>query len=340
MQLYKNFCTPTVNENGLLTDFKLNVPENYNFGYDVVDKMAEFAAGDTALVYTNPDKVEKIFTFGDIGRLSNKAANALKAQGIKKGDKVRRGKQTGIVRDIEKEPYIEVKFTDQPVTVFVHESEIVAADSCAADAYGTDAKFQKGDKVRVWQYPVYGKMGEVVEATYGGMEYTVNVEGKDYPRIDYRRIVKVTKSAGDAAEFHVGQRVRAKDPRWAGYQGHALGNGLYTVKKVDSDGTVKLDGFLDVWISPSALVEANDACGKGEDAKNDFANRIMPLVRKIADAQKVIEGVLGEAEDLVFEAAHGEFPDSTFAERSANQLEAACYEAVTALRKVKMIAVF
>ncbi len=88
MQLYKNFCTPTVNENGLLTDFKLNVPENYNFGYDVVDKMAEFAADDTALVYTNPDKVEKIFTFGDIGRLSNKAANALKAQGIKKGDKV------------------------------------------------------------------------------------------------------------------------------------------------------------------------------------------------------------------------------------------------------------
>ena len=44
MQLYKNFCTPTVNENGLLTDFKLNVPENYNFGYDVVDKMAELAA--------------------------------------------------------------------------------------------------------------------------------------------------------------------------------------------------------------------------------------------------------------------------------------------------------
>lgn len=130
---------------------------------------------------------------------------------FKKGDRVRRGKQTGIVRDIEKEPYIEVKFTDEPVTVFVHESELVAADSRAADACGTDAKFQKGDKVRVWQYPVYGKMGEVVEATNGSMEYTVNVEGKDYPRIDYRRIVKVSNAAGDAAA-----RDKTPDGWWEG----------------------------------------------------------------------------------------------------------------------------
>lgn len=124
------------------------------------------------------------------GAFANAMDSAAKDAKFKIGDKVRRGKQTGIVRDIEKEPYIEVKFTDEPVTVFVHESEIVAADSSATDASGKGVKFQKGDKVRVWQYPIYGKMGEIVEATYGGMEYTVRVEGKDYPRIDYRRIVK------------------------------------------------------------------------------------------------------------------------------------------------------
>lgn len=32
----------------------------------------------------------------------------------------------------------------------------------------------------------------------------------------------VNDACEDAAEFHVGQRVRAKDPRWTGYQGHAL----------------------------------------------------------------------------------------------------------------------
>lgn len=84
MQLFKYFCTPTVNKNGLLVDFKLNVPESYNFGYDVIDEMARLAPDDRALVYTNPDKVEKTFTFSDISRLSNKAANALKAQGVKK----------------------------------------------------------------------------------------------------------------------------------------------------------------------------------------------------------------------------------------------------------------
>lgn len=81
-------------------------------------------------------------------------------------------------------------------------------NSRAADACGTDAKLQKGDKVRVWQQPVYGKMGEIVEATYGGMEYTVNVEGKDYPRIDYRRIVKVA-NAKDAAELNNDADLRA-----------------------------------------------------------------------------------------------------------------------------------
>lgn len=85
--------------------------------------------------------------------------------------------------------------------LWISPDSLVAADSRAADACGTDAKLQKGDKVRVWQYPVYGKYGEIVEATYGGMEYTVNVEGKDYPRIDYRRIVKASDAAGDATDF-------------------------------------------------------------------------------------------------------------------------------------------
>lgn len=221
------------------------------------------------------------------------------------------------------------------------ETDLRLANSRATDSRAMDAKFKKGDKVVSVKTGAQGVVNEV----YGEEKYAVLFNGAANPdRVEGFQIrladnSRAADACEDSIEFHVGQRVRAKDPRWTGYQGHALGNGIYTVKKVDRDGTVKLDGFLDVWISPSALVEANDACGKGEDAKNDFANRIMPLVRRIADAQKVIEGVLGEAEDLGYEAAHGEFPDSTFAKRSANQLEEACYEAVTALRKVKTIAV-
>lgn len=67
------------------------------------------------------------------------------------------------------------------------------------------------------------------------------------------------------AKFKIGDKVRAKDPAWPGYQGHALGNDVYVVKKVDWDGTVKLDGFIDVWVSPGSLISANAEAARNAD---------------------------------------------------------------------------
>lgn len=88
MQLYKNFCREEFDKDGNLTVFEPVYEGNYNFGYDVVDKMAELAPDDMAVVWTNPEHEEKHFTFADISRLSNRAANVFKKYGIKKGDKV------------------------------------------------------------------------------------------------------------------------------------------------------------------------------------------------------------------------------------------------------------
>lgn len=88
MQLYKNFCRETIDENGSLIDFELAFKDNYNFGYDVVDELARLTPNDKAVVWTNPDKEERVFTFADIANLSNKAANVFKKYGIQKGDKV------------------------------------------------------------------------------------------------------------------------------------------------------------------------------------------------------------------------------------------------------------
>lgn len=88
MQLYKNFCEEKFDENGVLSEFKLNYPENYNFGYDVVDEMAKKEPSARALVWCNPKGEERIFTFKEISELSSKAANVFRAHGIKKGDKV------------------------------------------------------------------------------------------------------------------------------------------------------------------------------------------------------------------------------------------------------------
>lgn len=88
MQLYKDFCTEKFNDKHVLEEFYLNYPENYNFGYDVVDRMAQLTPEERAVVWCDTNGNEKIFTFREISELSNKAANVLLAHGVKKGDKV------------------------------------------------------------------------------------------------------------------------------------------------------------------------------------------------------------------------------------------------------------
>lgn len=69
-------------------NFKIEVPEAFNFGYDVVDEWAAVEPEKRALVWCNDHGEERTFTFTDISRLSNQAANALVARGIRKGDVV------------------------------------------------------------------------------------------------------------------------------------------------------------------------------------------------------------------------------------------------------------
>jgi len=70
------------------SNYKVNIPEDFNFAYDVVDAWALEKPGKTAMVWCNDFGEERIFSFMDMKRLSDKAANLFKAQGIKKGDVV------------------------------------------------------------------------------------------------------------------------------------------------------------------------------------------------------------------------------------------------------------
>lgn len=69
-------------------NYKVNIPENFNFGFDVVDAWAEADKNKKALVWCNDHGEVKTFTFSDISRLSNKTANYFRSLGIKKGDVV------------------------------------------------------------------------------------------------------------------------------------------------------------------------------------------------------------------------------------------------------------
>ncbi len=69
-------------------NFKVNVPQSFNFGYDVVDEYAGLEPEKMALVWTN-DKGEHIdFTFADIKKYSDRTASFFQSLGIGIGDKV------------------------------------------------------------------------------------------------------------------------------------------------------------------------------------------------------------------------------------------------------------
>lgn len=69
-------------------NYKVNLPENFNFAYDVMDAWACEAPDKTAMIWCNDSGDEKRFTFHDFKRYSNKAANVFKGLGIGKGDVV------------------------------------------------------------------------------------------------------------------------------------------------------------------------------------------------------------------------------------------------------------
>ncbi len=74
--------------NDFYNNFKLNVPEHFNYAYDVVDEYARLDPGKRAMVWCDDLGEEHTFTFADIKRLSDKTANYFLSLGIGRGDTV------------------------------------------------------------------------------------------------------------------------------------------------------------------------------------------------------------------------------------------------------------
>lgn len=67
--------------------FQWLIPKYYNIGIDICDKWAE-ERGRLALIYEDENGKTEKYTFWDIKRLSDKLANALKAFGVEREDRV------------------------------------------------------------------------------------------------------------------------------------------------------------------------------------------------------------------------------------------------------------
>ena len=72
----------------LYENFKISIPDNFNFAYDVVDEYARTEPKREALVWCDDNDESHIFTFKDLSLASQRTANFLVEQGIKKGDRV------------------------------------------------------------------------------------------------------------------------------------------------------------------------------------------------------------------------------------------------------------
>ena len=88
MSIYTRYCEETFDARGRLTDFKIRCPEDFNFGYDVVDEIARSEPGRRALVWCSPEGEAHTFSFAEISQKSNQMANVMREAGIGRGDRV------------------------------------------------------------------------------------------------------------------------------------------------------------------------------------------------------------------------------------------------------------
>ena len=74
--------------NSLRRQFQWRVPSRYNIGVDVCDRWAEKEPDRLAILYARPDGRDVPITYGWLRDTSNRLANALRAHGISRGDRV------------------------------------------------------------------------------------------------------------------------------------------------------------------------------------------------------------------------------------------------------------
>ncbi len=87
-RIYHKYIDIDENENGTPTSIRFHDVEHFNFGFDLVDALADREPGKLAMLHISKDKVERRFSFKDIKKESARCANYFKSLGIKKGDRV------------------------------------------------------------------------------------------------------------------------------------------------------------------------------------------------------------------------------------------------------------
>lgn len=87
-RLYKEYLIETYDQNGNVEHVSYKKDPDFNFGYDIVDRIAKENPEKIAMVWCNEAGDEKFLTFKDISENSDRTASYFQRLGIKKGDAV------------------------------------------------------------------------------------------------------------------------------------------------------------------------------------------------------------------------------------------------------------
>lgn len=87
-RIFEQYLHEYKNDQGVITGFELNAPEDFNFAYDVVDRIAELEPNRRAMFWCNEAGEEMTISFGEFKSKSDACASYFQSQGIRKGDKV------------------------------------------------------------------------------------------------------------------------------------------------------------------------------------------------------------------------------------------------------------
>lgn len=87
-RLYKEYVIETLDAEGNVAHVSYKKDPNFNFGYDIVDRIARENPDKLAMVWCNETGEERFITFREMKEESDRTASYLQSLGIKKGDAV------------------------------------------------------------------------------------------------------------------------------------------------------------------------------------------------------------------------------------------------------------
>ena len=80
--------TTFASQEDFIKNLKIKVPENFNFGYDVVDAWAAEEPDKKALLWTNDKGESRQYTYADLKKYTDMTASYFQSLGIGRGDMV------------------------------------------------------------------------------------------------------------------------------------------------------------------------------------------------------------------------------------------------------------